>query len=140
MGAGGESLDAAKPAVQELPASLTWMQISAACMDGRKLMVINGEVRNSAPRCADAVLRCQLRFCNAAAAQVYDVAGWVQKHPGGKVLLTYVGEDATDSVRAFHRDEEQMKKYLSSLRIASLAPETPLVVCPPCATRFSFTR
>jgi hypothetical protein len=67
------------------------------------------------------------------------VAGWVQKHPGGKVLLTYVGEDATDSVRAFHRDEEQMKKYLSSLRIASLAPETPLVVCPPCATRFSFT-
>jgi hypothetical protein len=46
MGAGGESLDAAKPAVQELPASLTWMQISAACMDGRKLMVINGEVRN----------------------------------------------------------------------------------------------
>ena len=46
MGAGGESLDAAKPAMQELPASLTWMQISAACMDGRKLMVINGEVRN----------------------------------------------------------------------------------------------
>jgi cytochrome b involved in lipid metabolism len=79
-------------------------------------------------------------ICNPAAAQVYDVAGWVQKHPGGKVLLTYVGEDATDSVRAFHRDEEQMKKYLSSLRIASLAPETPLVVCPPCATRFSFTR
>ena len=58
-----------------------------------------------------------------APAQVYDVAGWVQKHPGGKVLLTYVGEDATDSVKAFHRDEEQMRKYLSPLHIATLAEE-----------------
>jgi cytochrome b involved in lipid metabolism len=52
--------------------------------------------------------------------KVYDVASWVHKHPGGKVLLTYVGEDATDSVAAFHRDEEQMRKYLSSMRVATL--------------------
>ena len=38
-------LDAPKPAVQELPASLSWTQIAAACKDGRKFMVINGEVR-----------------------------------------------------------------------------------------------
>jgi len=91
-------LDAPKPTdVVELPDSLTWQQISTACKDGRKLMVVNEEV--------------------------YDVAEWVQKHPGGKVLLTYVGEDATDSVRAFHRDEQQMAKYLSPLRIATLSKQ-----------------
>ena len=142
-------LDAPKPAVQELPASLTWAQIAAACKDGRKLMVINGEVRSGrrdvkstcaarcaarrvaddgAQRCAPPGDRCNRDLC--ALLQVYDVAGWVQKHPGGKVLLTYVGEDATDSVRAFHRDEEQMQKYLSPLRVAALAQEAPAAVRP----------
>ena len=148
-------LDAPKPAVQELPASLTWAQIAAACKDGRKLMVINGEVRSGrrdvgstcaercaarrvaddgAQRCAPPGDRCNRDLC--ALLQVYDVAGWVQKHPGGKVLLTYVGEDATDSVRAFHRDEEQMQKYLSPLRVAALAQEAPAAVRPLHATRY----
>ena len=36
------------------------------------------------------------------------------------MLLTYVGEDATDSVRAFHRDEDKMQKYLRPMRVATL--------------------
>lgn len=73
------------------------------------------------PAAPDATRDVQLTCMLLADAQVYDVAGWVQKHPGGKVILTYVGEDATDSVRAFHRDEEQMRKYLSPLHVATLA-------------------
>ena len=56
--------------VGALPDTLSWQQISAAVKQGRQLLVIGDEV--------------------------YDVAEWVHKHPGGKVLLTYVGEDATD--------------------------------------------
>jgi len=34
--------------------------------------------------------------------EVYDVTGWLRKHPGGKlVLLHYAGEDATVSVINF---------------------------------------
>lgn len=77
----------------------------------------------SAPAALADARGCTRDLSELAPAQVYDVAGWVQKHPGGKVLLTYVGEDATDSVKAFHRDEEQMRKYLSPLHIATLAEE-----------------
>jgi hypothetical protein len=75
------------------------------------------------PRCACRRLERATDLLEPVAVQVYDVAGWVQRHPGGKVLLTYVGEDATDSVRAFHRDEEQMRKYLSPLHVATLKEE-----------------
>ena len=34
--------------------------------------------------------------------QVYDVSEFVERHPGGRVLLTYVGKDATDVFSAFH--------------------------------------
>ncbi|KAJ1490151.1 hypothetical protein T484DRAFT_1778008 [Baffinella frigidus] len=66
-------------AAEPLPKSVSWRQISAACANGRKLTVISG--------------------------QVYDVDAWTQRHPGGKVLLTYTGEDATDACAAFHRDQ-----------------------------------
>ena len=42
---GAVCLGAPKPAVQELPASLTWSQVAAACKVGRKLMVVDGEVK-----------------------------------------------------------------------------------------------
>ena len=94
--------------VEALPDTLSWQQISAAVKQGRQLLVIGDEV------------------C--------DVAEWVHKHPGGKVLLTYVGEDATDVTAAFHRDKDQMRKYLSGLRVASLAAKPRAAPGPGCAT------
>lgn len=37
-------LDTPQAGVQELPTTLTWPQISVACKEGRKLMVVDGEV------------------------------------------------------------------------------------------------
>lgn len=34
--------------------------------------------------------------------QVYDVTDFISKHPGGKVILTYAGRDATDVFSTFH--------------------------------------
>ena len=34
--------------------------------------------------------------------QVYDVSEFFERHPGGRVLLTYAGKDATDVFSAFH--------------------------------------
>lgn len=35
-------------------------------------------------------------------AQVYDVSDFVQRHPGGRVIMTYAGRDATDVFSSFH--------------------------------------
>eukprot|EP00884_Botryococcus_braunii_P013438 jgi/Botrbrau1/22095/Bobra.0206s0021.1 len=35
---------------------------------------------------------------------VYDVTKWITDHPGGDVLLSYAGRDATDVFTAFHSD------------------------------------
>jgi hypothetical protein len=42
MGLGGKVV--LEKEIKELPDSLNWAQISAACNDGRKLMVVKGEV------------------------------------------------------------------------------------------------
>ena len=34
--------------------------------------------------------------------QVYDVTDFISQHPGGKVILTYAGRDATDVFSTFH--------------------------------------
>ena len=34
--------------------------------------------------------------------QVYDVTGFWRVHPGGRVILTYAGRDATDVFATFH--------------------------------------
>ena len=34
--------------------------------------------------------------------QVYDVTGWTAQHPGGRVIATYAGRDATDVFACFH--------------------------------------
>lgn len=34
--------------------------------------------------------------------QVYDVSGWADQHPGGRVIYTYAGKDATDVFAGFH--------------------------------------
>jgi len=35
-------------------------------------------------------------------SKVYDVSGWAEKHPGGRVIYTYAGKDATDVFAGFH--------------------------------------
>lgn len=41
---------------------------------------------------------------------MYDVTKWSYKHPGGRVILYYRGQDATEPVYAFHPDIEKTKK------------------------------
>lgn len=53
---------------------------------------------------------------------VYDVSKFVARHPGGKVILYYRGQDATESFNAFHCDLEKSRKYLKPLQIGSVAP------------------
>ena len=36
--------------------------------------------------------------------KVYNVTKWIEKHPGGDVILTHAGLDATDVFEAFHAD------------------------------------
>lgn len=34
--------------------------------------------------------------------QVYDISNWADQHPGGRVISTYAGKDATDVFAGFH--------------------------------------
>lgn len=38
----------------------------------------------------------------AVKGKVYDVTGWTVQHPGGRVIATYAGRDATDVFACFH--------------------------------------
>lgn len=33
---------------------------------------------------------------------MYDVSNWADQHPGGRVIYTYAGKDATDVFAGFH--------------------------------------
>ncbi|XP_034979291.2 acyl-CoA (8-3)-desaturase [Zootoca vivipara] len=58
--------------------------------------------------------------------KVYDVSKFYWRHPGGRrVISHYSGQDATDAFTAFHKDEDLVKKHLSSLLIGELAPDQP---------------
>jgi len=43
--------------------------------------------------------------------KAYDVTSWIDKHPGGDVMLSYAGMDATDVFNVFHEDAS--RKMLS---------------------------
>lgn len=45
--------------------------------------------------------------------RAYDLSGWVDRHPGGDVLLSYAGRDATDIFEAFHDNstKELLQKF-----------------------------
>lgn len=58
--------------------------------------------------------------------KVYDVAAFAAEHPGGRVILSMVGEDATDAFRAFHRGSERSYAWLPRLCVGELT--APLVV------------
>jgi len=47
--------------------------------------------------------------------KAYDISNWISKHPGGDVILSYAGMDATDVFGAFH--EETSEKFLPALYI-----------------------
>lgn len=58
--------------------------------------------------------------------KVYDVTNWAYKHPGGRVILYYRGQDATEPVYGFHPDMEKTEKFMKSLcvgRVTSAPPE-----------------
>jgi predicted heme/steroid binding protein len=58
--------------------------------------------------------------------KVYDVSGW-EDHPGGDVLFTHLGRDATDVMMAFHPDtafEVLQRFYIGDLEGES-APAAP---------------
>ncbi|XP_054827488.1 acyl-CoA (8-3)-desaturase-like [Eublepharis macularius] len=58
--------------------------------------------------------------------KVYNITNFRWKHPGGvRVISHYSGQDATDAFTAFHKNEDQVKKYLKSLLIGELAPDQP---------------
>ncbi|XP_025121826.1 fatty acid desaturase 2-like protein FADS2B isoform X3 [Bubalus bubalis] len=58
--------------------------------------------------------------------KVYDVTGWADRHPGGRLVLNHcAGEDTTDVFRAMHPDPDIVRLYLKPLLIGELAPEEP---------------
>lgn len=52
----------------------------------------------------------------------YDVSRWVKKHPGGSILLRFLGRDATDVFVAFHT--ALARKTLARYRLGD-APQVP---------------
>lgn len=52
----------------------------------------------------------------------YDVSRWVAKHPGGSIILRFLGRDATDVFMAFHT--AAARKTLGRYRLGD-APATP---------------
>lgn len=52
---------------------------------------------------------------------VYDITKWADKHPGGRSLIShFAGQDATEAFKAFHRDQEYVRKYLKVIKIGEL--------------------
>lgn len=57
---------------------------------------------------------------------VYDVSEFVRKHPGGKILEFYFGQDATEAYGAFHSGSKKAAELLMALpkvRVADATPE-----------------
>jgi hypothetical protein len=62
--------------------------------------------------------------------QVYDISTWTD-HPGGRVILSAAGQDATDTYRAFHslRADGMLKKELES-RVVGVLEEPAAAAAP----------
>ncbi|KNC46235.1 fatty acid desaturase 3 [Thecamonas trahens ATCC 50062] len=57
----------------------------------------------------------------AISGRVYDVSEFIARHPGGKVLTYYLGQDATDAFDAFHPGRKATA-MLPALEIGTMAP------------------
>jgi len=51
-------------------------------------------------------------------SKAYDISNWVQKHPGGDIIMSYAGMDATDVFDAFH--DPSSHKLLSGFYIGDV--------------------
>ena len=60
--------------------------------------------------------------------KVYDISRWAFSHPGGRVILFYRGQDATEPVYAFHPDMQRTKRFMKPLYVGDLQedPKDPL--------------
>ncbi|KAF4696202.1 Fatty acid desaturase [Perkinsus olseni] len=47
--------------------------------------------------------------------RVYDVSKFIDRHPGGRIILFQVGTDATEAFREFHARSSRAQKILNSL-------------------------
>ncbi|KAH8773247.1 cytochrome b5-like heme/steroid binding domain-containing protein [Hyaloscypha finlandica] len=57
---------------------------------------------------------------------VYDVAGFVDEHPGGaKILKRVVGKDASKQFRKYH-NEGVLKKYSERLKVGTVEEKAKL--------------
>lgn len=56
--------------------------------------------------------------------KVYDISKFIKKHPGGKVISYYQGQDATEPIAAFHPDTKKLNLYLKGLEVGSLEKES----------------
>ena len=69
----------------------------------------------------------------AIEGKVYDVSQWAD-HPGGRVLYSAAGSDATDTFRAFHNVAEPARRRLElslqRFEIGTLAAEAAAKVAP----------
>lgn len=72
--------------------------------------------------------------------KVYDVTDWSFKHPGGRVLLYYRGQDATEPVYGFHSDIKKTKKFMAPLCVGRLDNGEYLEKVPPAIKDFRVLR
>ncbi|XP_062821579.1 acyl-CoA (8-3)-desaturase [Anolis carolinensis] len=58
--------------------------------------------------------------------RVYDVRRFRDRHPGGsRILLSHVGQEATDAFAAFHGNKTLVNMFLNPLLVGELAPDQP---------------
>lgn len=57
--------------------------------------------------------------------KAYAAEGYLSSHPGGAVLSTYLGADATDIFRAFHSGSKRSLAELDGLFVADVEPAAP---------------
>lgn len=59
--------------------------------------------------------------------EVYDVSEFRHMHPGGERLIkNQLGEDSTDAFEAFHTNKEKTARYLKTLKVGKVFPESKL--------------
>ncbi len=65
-------------------------------------------------------------------AQVYDISTWTD-HPGGRVIMSAAGQDATDTFKAFHspRADGMLKRELETRIVGDLEETTATTAAAP---------
>lgn len=92
------------PDTENLPTSFAVEEPQTVTKDNRKTFTLKQVAEHNTPKDAYLVIR----------DRVYDVTKFVDEHPGGPIILTYAGFDATDVFAAFHEPASYklLDKYL----------------------------